>query len=170
LLINLTAQGVLIMLSLKPVLIVGGVLVALSFAAIAQDAQSEHARMKKEDAQAHAEHDAWHKQIVKWRVEHRRALAALREIEAKILDHEASLEELAGHAAEHDDHIRHHDEEIAAHEKEGKAADHAKLVEEHKRVMEEHAKFGKAISSFTDDHDHLVTALMQLRERLSKKP
>jgi hypothetical protein len=154
----------------KPLYLVAGFLFVGAFAVIAQDAQTEHARMKKEDAQAHAEHDAWQKQIVKWRVEHRKALAALREIESKILDHEASLEELAGHAAEHDDHIRHHDEEIAAHEKEGKATDHAKLAEEHKRVMEEHAKFGKSITSFTDDHEHLVTALMQLRERLSKKP
>jgi hypothetical protein len=158
------------MLAPKPVYLVGGLLLALALSAFAQDVKTEHARMKKEDAEAHAEHDAWQKQIVKWRVEHRKALAALRDIEAKILEHEATLEELAGHAVEHDDHIRHHGDEIAAHEKEGQAADHAKLVEEHKRVMKEHADLGKTLTTFTDDHDHLVAALMQLRERLAKKP
>ena len=136
----------------------------------AADDASDHAQMKKEDAQAHAEHDAWQKQLVKWRVEHRKALAALREIESRILDHEASLEELAGHAAEHEDHILHHDEEIAAHEKGGKGTDHAKLSEAHKQVMKEHADLAKSLKSFTDDHDHLVAALVQLRDRLPKKP
>src|SRR5258708_21029740 len=86
-----------------------------SWSATADDA-SEHAQMKKEDAQAHAEHDAWQKQLVKWRVEHRKALAALREIEARILEHEASVEELAGPAAETEDHNHYHDEEDAAHQ------------------------------------------------------
>jgi septal ring factor EnvC (AmiA/AmiB activator) len=144
----------------------------LVFAAylVAADDASDHAQMKKEDAQAHAEHDAWQKLLVKSRVEHRKALAALREIEARILEHEASLEELAGHAAEHEDHIRHHDEEIAAHEKGGKSADHAKLVDAHKQVMKEHAEFGKALTTATDDHDRLIVGLQKLRDQLPKRP
>jgi chromosome segregation ATPase len=138
--------------------------------AIAQDAKTDPATMKKEHEKAHAEHDAWEKQIVKWRVEHTKALAALREIEARILGHEASLEELAGHVADHEDHIRHHDDEITDHEKRGKGADHAKLAESHKQVMAEHTALAKQLNSFDDDHDRLVVAIQKLRDQLPKKP
>lgn len=37
------------------------------------------------------------KQLAKWRIEHKQALAALRVIEASILDHEVDLEQLAEH-------------------------------------------------------------------------
>jgi molybdenum-dependent DNA-binding transcriptional regulator ModE len=151
-------------------LILGFFFLSAVLVAYAQDAKTDHATMKKEHEKAHAEHDAWDKQIVKWRVEHIKAIASLREIESRILGHEASLEELAGHVADHEDHIRHHEEEIADHEKGGKGSDHAKLGESHKQVMAEHAALAKQVNSFDDDHDKLVAAIQKLREQLPKKP
>lgn len=148
----------------------GSLLLVVALVAYGQDAKTDHATMKKEHEKAHAEHDAWEKQIVKWQVEHTKALAALREIESRILGHEASLEELAGHVADHEDHIRHHEEEITDHEKGGKGTDHAKLADSHKQVMTEHAALAKQLNSFDDDHDKLVAAIQKLREQLPKKP
>jgi chromosome segregation ATPase len=130
------------------------------------DDKADHAAMKKEHAQAHTEHDAWQQQIGKHRVEHRRALAILREIESRILEHEASLEEIANHMAEHEDHISHHDEEIATHEKSGDDKDHAKLAESHKAVMVEHAAIKKSLDTFHDSHDQLIDGLTKLRALL----
>jgi hypothetical protein len=147
---------------------IGLVILAIASLAGADDPKSEHAQMKKEHDKAHAEHDVWRKQLSAWRVEHRKALATLREIEARILLHEASLEELAGHTEEHEDHIRHHDEEIDAHDK-GDGKDHARLAELHKKVMQEHAAMLKKITSFDDDHDRLMEGLLKLKVMLSPK-
>lgn len=148
--------------------------VVLTFAFViaavrAADPKSEHAAMKKEHQNAHHEHDALLKQVAKWKIEHRRALATLALIQSKILEHEASLEELAEHAREHEDHIVHHDEEFAAHEKSGDDKDHAKLAETHKKLIEEHAKLLKSASTFEDDHESLIETLRKLGESLSKK-
>jgi septal ring factor EnvC (AmiA/AmiB activator) len=86
------------------ILLTSGLSLGLFGAFATDDAKTKHARMKKEHAQVHEEHDALLRKVGKWRVEHRKALAALREIEASILEHEAELEELAEHAREHEDH------------------------------------------------------------------
>jgi hypothetical protein len=36
--------------------------------------------------------------------------------------------------------------------------------------MKEHAELGKALTSFTDDHDRLVAGLQKLRDQLPKRP
>ncbi len=61
--------------------------------------------MLKEHQQAHAEHAAALAQFGKWPIAHRRALAALASLQAKILEHHASLDALAEHARVHEDEI-----------------------------------------------------------------
>ena len=134
----------------------------------AADAKEDHAVMKKEHAKVHAEHDLLLKQLSKWKIEHTEAFAALREIEASILDHEATLQELAEHAREHEDHIQHHEEEFAEHEQGGNDKDHAKMAETHKKLLEEHAKISKQVGEFHDDHDALMASLKKLRDSLKK--
>jgi small-conductance mechanosensitive channel len=151
------------------ILAAAGLSVGLFGALAADDHQAEHARMKQEHARVHEEHDALLRQLSQWRIEHRRALAALREIEASILEHEATLEELAEHAREHEDHIRHHDEEIAEHEKSGDAKHHAELAKLHKKLLDEHADVNRRIHEFHDDHDALMAGLKKLRDSVKKK-
>jgi chromosome segregation ATPase len=144
-------------------------LLALPLLAWAADPKTEHEAMKKEHAKAHADHDQLLGQVAKWKIEHRRALSTLALIESKILEHEASLEELAEHAREHEDHIVHHDEEIHDHEKSGNDRDHAKLAETHKKLIAEHAKLMKSASTFEDDHESLMESLRKIGEGLNKK-
>lgn len=150
------------------VVVTSGLSLGLWGALAADDAKTDHAQMKKEHAKVHEEHDALLKKVGHWRVEHRKALAALREIEASILEHEAELEELAEHAREHEDHIRHHDEEIADHDHGGDGKGHAELAKTHKQLLEEHASVQKQVSTFHDDHDSLMASLTKLRDSLKK--
>lgn len=128
----------------------------------------EHASMLKEHQKAHSEHDAALSQLSKWRVEHRRALAALASLQAKILEHDASVEELAEHARVHEDHIRHHEDEIHDHEAGGSGADHAHLADHHKKLLKEHQDFQKAMNSVEDNHEHLMLEITKLAESLKK--
>ena len=123
----------------------------LSVLVYSADPKTEHAEMKKEHAKVHAEHDVLLGKIGKAKIEHRRALATLAEIQARILRHEAMLEELAEHAREHEDHIHHHDEEIAEHDKSGKDTDHAKLMVAHKAMIAEHTAIMKSCLLYTSD-------------------
>jgi chromosome segregation ATPase len=141
----------------------------ISSAHSADDAKNEHAVMKKDHVRVHQEHDQLLRQIGKWKVEHRRALATLAEVQARILNHEAALEELAEHAREHEDHIEHHDEEIAMHDKEGSDKDHAKLADAHKKLIDEHAKVMKVSSELEDNHEQLMQLLGKLQELIVKK-
>lgn len=124
--------------------------------------------MKNEHAQVHEAHDTLLRQFGKWRSEHRKALAALREIKAGILEHEAALEKLAEHARLHEDHIHHHDDEIAEHEEGGAGHHHEELAAAHKELMSEYAEVQKRMGTFHDDQDTLMKSLTKLRDSLHK--
>lgn len=129
-------------------------------------AGAEHSAMLKEHRQAHEEHDAALTQLGRWRVEHRKALAAIASIQARIYEHDAAIEELAEHARLHEDHIRHHEEEIHEHERSGDAGAHEQLSELHQKLLSEHKKFQEAMHHVEDDHSRLMKELHRLAESL----
>ena len=135
-------------------------------AAPAAGVKQGHAEMLKEHHQAHEEHDAALARLGKWRVEHRRALAALASLQAAILEHDASLEELAEHARIHEDHIRHHEEEIHEHDAGGAGTAHEKLAESHKKMLDDHKKFQQSLDHVEDDHDRLMAEIQKLSASL----
>lgn len=140
-----------------------------AWVALAADPKAEHEAMRKEHAAAHREHDEMLKQVGKWKIEHRKALAVLAQLQAAILEHEAELEELAEHAREHEDHILHHDEEFHEHEKSGDAKGHQELAASHKKMLAEHEKIKKSLGQFKDDHDALIQSLQALGAKLKSQ-
>jgi|GEM_PF-1987935 len=133
------------------------------------NASPEHSAMLKEHHQAHEEHDAALTQLGRWRVEHRKALAAIAAIQARIYEHDAAIEELAEHARLHEDHIRHHEEEIHEHERSGDAGAHEQLSELHQKLLAEHKTFQEAMHHVEDDHSRLMKELHRLAESLKPK-
>lgn len=117
---------------------------------------------QKEHAQAEADHGKWLKELQGMKVEHRRALAALKRLEAEILEHEAELEE---QIAEIEDHRRHiHAHEAAISEGEGKEAEKA-----HQEIEKRHAMIAKAMKSAHQDHKDLISGLMKfVKEHVEK--
>jgi hypothetical protein len=144
-------------------------LVALLSAAaysLAAAPKVDHGAMKEEHTQAAAEHEEWLVQISKQKVEHRRALAALAEIQARIFEHEATLEELAEHARRHETHIHDHEHEIAEHEAGGEGEDHAALARSHAKFMNEHEEMSALVDANEDQHDKLMAELTRLADAL----
>ena len=141
-----------------------------------EKAKKDHGSMRKEHLQASRDHDRWQSDIGKWAAEHKRALAILAQLQARILEHDADLQDLAEHARLHERHIRDHEGEIDEHEKGGSAAEHANLATKHKELMDDHAKMEKEMSSHSDQHQELMQRLSELlklvegKQRVESRP
>jgi len=124
-----------------------GILVGLTNSVSADDKPAQ-----KEHAEAEADHSAWLKELQGMKVEHRKALAALKRLEAEILEHEAELEEQIAEIEDHRRHIHAHEEAIA--EGKGKAVEKA-----HQEIEKRHAAIAKAMKSAHQDHKDLISGL-----------
>lgn len=109
---------------------------------------------QKEHAAAETDHVKWLKQLREMRIEHQHALAALKRLEAEILDHEAELEEQIAEIEEHREHIAEHEAALAGGK--GKSTE-----EEHAEIEKQHAKIAKAMESAHKDHKDLISGLMK---------
>ena len=117
---------------------------------------------QKEHAAAEADHVAWLKQLRSMRAEHQRALAALKRLEAEILEHEAELEDQIAEIEEHRHHIHEHEAAIA----DGKEAESDK---DHETIEKRHAEIAKSMDSAHEDHKHLIAGLMKfVKDHLEK--
>ena len=110
--------------------------------------------VQKEHAASEADHVKWLKQLREMRIEHQHALAALKRLEAEILDHEAELEGQIAEIEEHRQHIAEHESALA----DGKGENRKS---EHEEIEKQHAKIAKAMESAHKDHQDLISGLMK---------
>lgn len=123
---------------------------------------ADHHSAKDEHTAAEEDHAKWLKQLRAMRVDHQRALAALKRLEAEILEHEAELEEQISEIEDHRHHIAEHDAAIAAGKGDAAEADH-------KKIEMRHAKIAEEMKSAHDDHKDLISGLMKFVEGHLKK-
>jgi len=116
---------------------------------------------KKEHATAESDHIGWLKQLRTMRAEHRRALSALKRLEAEILEHEAELEEQIAEIEEHRQHIHAHEDAIESGSE--------KLDKKHAELEKRHQEIARAMKSSDKHHKELISGLMKfVKDHISK--
>ena len=139
-----------------------GIVAVLFVAASMTSLRADDAAAKESHAAAESDHVKWLEQLRTMRVEHRRALAALKRLESEILEHEADLEEQIAEIEAHRRHIESHEAEIAA----GHAE---KSRDDHDEIEKRHAQIAKAMKTAHQDHKDLISGLMKFVNRHLEK-
>jgi chromosome segregation ATPase len=133
-------------------------------AAAQDDAAAEHTELRADHEEAEAEHQAWMESLVKMKIEHRQALAALKRLEAEILQHEAELEVQMLKIQMHSRKIAEHDKAIEKHESGAQTA-HDELTAEHRQIMATHKKMAKMMKQINEDHQDLISGVIKMAKQ-----
>ena len=129
---------------------------------LGQDAAQKNEMMRKEHSMAATEHQQWEAKVGKMRVEHRRALAALAQLRAEILAHDAELEAIAEHIRSHKVEMSSHDHALAH------KGDKPELATAHGKIMEDHKSLGQALMSEMNHHSELISGIMEFTQKHMK--
>ena len=120
---------------------------------------NEHEMHEQHQAQNH-DHADWLRDISRWRVDHRMALAILNRVEATIHEFDAEMEAHAGAIRDHHLHITHHEKELASH-----ASDqHPEVHEMYRRAHDEAAATHENVR---ERHAELAAKHQQMMENLA---
>ena len=155
-------------------LLLSAAVLVLSFSAhaVAQEsakAKQEDSQMEKQHKSAMKEHLSWQTKIMHRKAEHRSAMAALAQLQADLLKHEAELELMSLKIMIHQNEMAVHEHAIVEHEETGKGAQHDKLKKVHAKFMMGHEKMKDKIDATTSHHKELIDAIMQLIKKHKAK-
>ena len=136
---------------------------------LAQDkSRQEHDQMRTEHKTAASEHQAWAIEIGKLKADHSKALAALAQMRAEILAHDAELDLISNHIMQHNMEMKSHDGAMHKHDGGGDGHKHDDMKSTHKKIMDQHTALAKRIEAESKHHSALISGILKFAKEHAK--
>ena len=133
-----------------------------------EKSKQEHDQMRTEHKTALSEHQAWAVKVGKLKADHSKALAALAQLRAEILAHDAELDAISNHIMQHELEMKSHDGAMHAHDKGGDGHQHNDMKSTHDKIMKQHQSLGQQLEAESKHHGDLISGILTFAKKHSK--